>query len=47
MAGLIGNVLRFIYISYIKYPWLVLPFEFLQGNFIQREGITNLRIYQY
>jgi hypothetical protein len=31
IAGLFCNVLRFIYISFITWPWLVLPFEFLQG----------------
>jgi len=31
IAGLLGNVIRFIYISFITWPWLVLPFEFLQG----------------
>jgi len=31
IAGLAGNLLRFIYISFITWPWLVLPFEFLQG----------------
>merc|ERR1719278_138490 len=31
MVGLLGNVIRFIYISFISKPWLVLPFEFLQG----------------
>ncbi|XP_014248796.1 major facilitator superfamily domain-containing protein 6 isoform X2 [Cimex lectularius] len=29
--GLVGNVLRFLYISYLKNPWWVLPFEFIQG----------------
>lgn len=29
--GLLCNVLRFIYISFITWPWLVLPFEFVQG----------------
>lgn len=29
--GLIGNILRFLYISYLKNPWWVLPFEFMQG----------------
>lgn len=29
--GLIGNVLRFLYISYITNPWMVLPFELMQG----------------
>lgn len=30
-AGLLCNVLRFLYISFISWPWLVLPFEFVQG----------------
>lgn len=29
--GLAGNVLRFLYISYLSTPWWVLPFEFVQG----------------
>ncbi|XP_047500797.1 major facilitator superfamily domain-containing protein 6-like isoform X2 [Penaeus chinensis] len=29
--GLTGNVVRFLYISWIKNPWWVLPFEFIQG----------------
>lgn len=29
--GLIGNILRFLYISYLTNPWYVLPFEFMQG----------------
>ncbi|CAL4060518.1 unnamed protein product [Meganyctiphanes norvegica] len=29
--GLMGNVVRFLYISWIKNPWWVLPFEFIQG----------------
>lgn len=29
--GLIGNVLRFLYISYLTNPWMVLPFELMQG----------------
>ncbi|XP_030754027.1 major facilitator superfamily domain-containing protein 6 isoform X1 [Sitophilus oryzae] len=29
--GLIGNTLRFLYISYLTNPWWVLPFEFMQG----------------
>jgi len=29
--GLLCNVIRFIYISFITWPWLVLPFEFVQG----------------
>lgn len=31
-AGLVGNVVRFIYISLLKSPWMVLPFELVQGN---------------
>lgn len=29
--GLAGNVIRFLYISWLKNPWWVLPFEFIQG----------------
>ncbi|XP_063381946.1 major facilitator superfamily domain-containing protein 6 [Cydia fagiglandana] len=29
--GLAGNVLRFLYISWLTDPWWVLPFEFVQG----------------
>lgn len=29
--GLMGNVVRFLYISYLHNPWWVLPFEFMQG----------------
>lgn len=28
--GLIGNTLRFLYISWLSNPWWVLPFEFMQ-----------------
>ncbi|KAL3205465.1 hypothetical protein MRX96_040833 [Rhipicephalus microplus] len=30
-VGLVGNVCRFLYISWLKNPWWVLPFEFIQG----------------
>ncbi|XP_042149483.1 major facilitator superfamily domain-containing protein 6-like [Ixodes scapularis] len=30
-VGLIGNVCRFLYISWLTNPWWVLPFEFIQG----------------
>ncbi|XP_022242313.1 major facilitator superfamily domain-containing protein 6-like isoform X2 [Limulus polyphemus] len=30
-VGLFGNVCRFLYISWLKNPWWVLPFEFIQG----------------
>lgn len=29
--GLGGNVIRFLYISYLTNPWFVLPFELIQG----------------
>ncbi|XP_015590380.1 major facilitator superfamily domain-containing protein 6 isoform X2 [Cephus cinctus] len=29
--GLGGNILRFLYISWLESPWWVLPFEFIQG----------------
>ena len=29
--GLLCNVCRFLYISFITWPWLILPFEFVQG----------------
>ncbi|XP_050678637.1 major facilitator superfamily domain-containing protein 6 [Leptidea sinapis] len=29
--GLAGNVVRFLYISWLTNPWWVLPFEFVQG----------------
>ncbi|KAL1491782.1 hypothetical protein ABEB36_012328 [Hypothenemus hampei] len=29
--GLIANILRFLYISWLTNPWWVLPFEFMQG----------------
>ncbi|KAK4883021.1 hypothetical protein RN001_006340 [Aquatica leii] len=29
--GLVGNTLRFLYISWLHNPWWVLPFEFMQG----------------
>jgi hypothetical protein len=32
-AGLLGNVARFLYISWLKDPYWVLPFEFVQGDY--------------
>ncbi|KAK4470785.1 hypothetical protein MN116_006307 [Schistosoma mekongi] len=29
--GLVGNVARFLYVSWITNPWWILPFEFIQG----------------
>nr|CAD7394916.1 unnamed protein product [Timema cristinae] len=29
--GLVGNIVRFLYISWLRNPWWVLPFEFMQG----------------
>ena len=43
MVGLLGNVIRFIYISFITWPWLVLPFEFLQGEFKVNSTIQNIK----
>ncbi|UYV77065.1 MFSD6 [Cordylochernes scorpioides] len=31
-VGLFGNVCRFLYISWLRNPWWVLPFEFIQGG---------------
>lgn len=30
--GLFGNVIRFLYVAMLTQPWLVLPFELMQGN---------------
>lgn len=35
-AGLVGNIVRFFYISWLKNPWWVLPFECIQGELIVR-----------
>ena len=43
MVGLLGNVIRFIYISFITWPWLVLPFEFLQGEFKVNSTKQNIK----
>ena len=43
--GLVGNVIRFMYISYIRHAWAVLPIEFLQGNGVYsffKDGICLL-----
>ena len=34
--GLLGNFIRFVYISIITNPWWVLPFEFIQGTIASR-----------
>ncbi|KAG8179907.1 hypothetical protein JTE90_006270 [Oedothorax gibbosus] len=39
--GLIGNICRFLYISWLKNPWWVLPFEFVQGRYISNNLYTN------
>ena len=44
MVGLLGNVIRFIYISFITWPWLVLPFEFLQGKFKVNSTKTEYQV---
>ena len=33
--GLACNVMRFLYISFITWPWLILPMEFVQGKQIR------------
>ena len=30
--GMLCNVARFLYISFITMPWFILPFEFVQGE---------------
>ncbi|XP_014771110.1 major facilitator superfamily domain-containing protein 6 [Octopus bimaculoides] len=53
-AGLLGNIIRFLYISLLSSPWWVLPFEFIQGlthaavwaaccSYITQAIPTNLR----
>ena len=42
IAGLLGNLIRFLYISFITWPWLVLPFEFLQGKKINGSALPFL-----
>ena len=31
-AGIVANVVRFIYIALLKSPWWILPFECIQGD---------------
>ena len=42
--GLLGNFVRFVYISIISNPWWVLPFEFIQGkwSFIEFGSVDRL-----
>ena len=42
IAGLLGNLIRFLYISFITWPWLVLPFEFLQGKRLNGSALPFL-----
>jgi hypothetical protein len=53
--GLLGNFVRFVYISIITNPWWVLPFEFIQGlthaavwatacSYLSQAAPENLRI---
>ncbi|CAF0952290.1 unnamed protein product [Adineta ricciae] len=53
--GLLGNFVRFVYISIISNPWWVLPFEFIQGlthaavwatacSYLSQAAPENLRI---
>lgn len=34
--GLVANILRFLYISWLTNPWWVLPFEFMQVSILLR-----------
>ena len=38
--GLLCNVIRFIYISFITWPWLILPIEIVQGMYYYRKGLS-------
>ena len=31
-AGLLGNAIRFVYVSLLTEPYWILPFEFIQGS---------------
>ena len=42
--GLLGNVARFIYVSYLRSPWPVLPFELLQGKALNSK-VNLFKIY--
>lgn len=42
--GLIGNILRFLYISWLKNPWWVLPFEFMQGEWYSHVIYRHINI---
>jgi hypothetical protein len=42
--GLSGNVLRFLYISFIIHPWWVLPVEVFQGDARNYLAIRMTRI---
>lgn len=41
--GLVGNFVRFVYISIITNPWWVLPFEFIQGNLDGKKTTTLIK----
>ena len=46
--GLACNVMRFLYISFITWPWLILPMEFVQGKQLSKKGIDFLQLhFQY
>lgn len=45
--GLLCNCLRFLYISFITWPWLVLPFEFVQGKQMTRISCMDLLLYSF
>ena len=42
-AGLLGNGIRFIYVSILSEPYWILPFEFIQGKFFLFENFLNCK----
>ena len=40
--GLLGNLGRFLYVSWLSNPWWVLPFEFIQGKLINIPKVKKL-----
>ena len=34
-AALLGNAIRFVYVSLLSQPYWILPFEFIQGTFFK------------
>lgn len=45
-AGILGNVCRFLYISWLKNPFWVLPFEFVQGKTVRCSHLPTVLTYR-